>query len=38
LHHYVPQRNARIIEHNHTLQIGIFSNRPVLLKNTEPRP
>src|SRR5690348_2005528 len=38
LHHYVPQRNTRIIEHNHTLQIGIFSNRPVLLKNTEPRP
>ena len=28
LHQYVPQRNNRIIEHNHTLQVGIFSSRP----------
>jgi hypothetical protein len=28
LHQYVPQRNSRIVEHNHTLQIGIFSSRP----------
>lgn len=37
LHHYVPQRNGRIIEHNHTLQIGIFSSRPFVLKGTELR-
>jgi hypothetical protein len=28
LHQLVPQRNNRVIEHNHTIQIGIFSSRP----------
>jgi hypothetical protein len=28
LHHYVPQRNGRILEHNHTLQFALFSSRP----------
>jgi hypothetical protein len=28
LHQYVPQRNGRIIEHNHTLQVALFSSRP----------
>jgi hypothetical protein len=28
LHQYVPQRNGRVLEHNHTLQIALFSSRP----------
>jgi hypothetical protein len=28
LHQFVPQRNNLIVEHNHTVQIGIFSSRP----------
>jgi hypothetical protein len=28
LHQYVPQRNGRIVESNHTLQIALFSSRP----------
>jgi len=28
MHQYVPQRNGLIVEHNHTLQFALFSNRP----------
>jgi hypothetical protein len=28
LHQYIPQRNNRVFEHNHTLQIALFSSRP----------
>jgi Protein of unknown function (DUF2490) len=35
LHQYVPQRNGRIIEHNHTLQFALFSTRP--FHSTEAR-
>lgn len=29
LHQYVPQRNGRITEHNHTLQLALFSITPI---------
>lgn len=28
LHQYVPQRNGRIVEHNHTLQFALYSSTP----------
>lgn len=28
LHQYIPQRNGRIFEHNHTLQFALFSTSP----------
>jgi hypothetical protein len=33
LHQYVPQRNGRIVEHNHTFQVGLFSSRPIRRSN-----
>lgn len=28
MHQYVPQRNGRIVEHNHTAQVAFYSNFP----------
>lgn len=38
LHQYVPQRNGRIVEHNHTLQVAFYSSFPFRKKSEARSP